>query len=119
MQNVNEENSSDEKQQKVHEENSSDEKQQKVHEEISSDEKQQKVLQNARIFLLKGKISFKQNKYNESIKYFEEGMKLGDKESMYRYGIMHFLKEGNKNKEKDSIKYIIKSNELGYLNAVH
>lgn len=61
--------------------------------------------QDSRVYVLKGKISYKMSKFKESVHYFEEGSKSGDKESMYQYAKMLFIGEGIKKNVSESIKY--------------
>ena len=70
--------------------------------------------QDKRIFSLKGQISLKKNKYSESVKYFSEGSKSGDFESMIEYGKLFFNGEGVKKNIKESLKYFNMAKDQGY-----
>lgn len=57
----------------------------------------------SRIYALQGRISKKEKKFKEAIKYFERGVKEGNIECMYKYAMMLFLGEGTQRNEKKII----------------
>ncbi|KAK8893005.1 hypothetical protein M9Y10_030261 [Tritrichomonas musculus] len=64
----------------------------------------------SRQFLLRGLMSYKKNKMKEAVKFYSEGIKLGDAVCMY---------EGTEKNDKESINHFIKSNELCYSKSGH
>ena len=69
-----------------------------------------------RLHLLEGLISYKENKYTEAIKHFQNGTKAGDIESIYHYGKMLFLGEGTKKNIKEAIKIFNMSKSISIQN---
>lgn len=54
------------------------------------------------------------NKLSKAYKYFKQGAKAGEKESMFIYAKIHFIGEVTKKNDKKAMKYFIKSKDQGY-----
>ena len=62
-----------------------------------------------RVFVLLGKICRKKKKFKKALKYFKEGMKIGNLECGYYYAKMAFLGEGSKKFNKKAISFFLNS----------
>ena len=64
-------------------------------------------------YYLQGLISYKQNKYKESSRFYEEGSKKGSLKCMYKYGKLLFIEGIEKNK-KEWMQCFSQSKDQGY-----
>lgn len=70
-------------------------------------------------FLLYGKISKHENKYDECQKYFEKSISLDNKESMYQYGKLLIKNNDSISSKEKGYSFIEKSIDKGYWQGMY